>query len=512
MKAHKSFNIILIIFFSACIIAPLVFASKHSGGVSTAENRDLAVFPHFTTSDNKLNVHFLSEFESWFNDHLGFREKLVEGDSLLEYDVFGKLTKTDTIVGKDNWLYYTTPDIIHNYQNLDLPTQSQLDSWDNSIEKLNGYLKTKNIPFIYTLNLDKQTIYPENYPSSIKKTGAVSRTDLFINSLKDHPDLDSFTPLQQLLNAKFSGKVYYQNADNAHWNNTGSFIGYQIMMQHVKTYFPDIKIFSKDDMNIVGSKVSTKVYNSVTFTEDNNLYQLKCAPTAVETHGELDPLNLTYPDLNYTYENSNKNLPKLLIFGDSYCYNFQLPLIAESYSQVVFIHTENIDKFQSLVDYYKPDLVIYENVERMFGHDMDLMASAPVNVQPYSTYKDLPVENKPLLYIDTCNNQLLQSQNQLVISKEATLVNLTGWAVDPKAGTTAGDVFLKVGDKYYTGSYGITRTSVSAVYGNPQYTNSGFTFDVDAQDLLNAGECSLVVISKDKTYQYTPFVCKVSTK
>jgi hypothetical protein len=265
-------------------------------------------------------------------------------------------------------------------------------------------------------------------------------------------------------------------------------------------------------MNIVDSKVSTKVYNSVTFTEDNNWYQLKSAPTAVETHGELDPLNLTYPNLNYTYENSNKNLPKLLIFGDSYCYNFQLPLIAESFSQVVFIHTENIDKFQSLVDYYKPDLVIYENVERMFGHDMDLMASTPVNVQPYNTYKDLPLVNKPLLYIDTCNNQLLQSQNQLVISKDATLINLTGWAVDPKAGTAADDVFLKVGDKYYTGSYGITRTSVSAVYGNPQYTNSGFTFDVNAQDLLNAGECSLVVISKDKTYQYAPFVCKVSTK
>lgn len=52
------------------------------------------------------------------------------------------------------------------------------------------------------INLDKKTIYPENYPSSIYKIGEVSRTDILVDYLSSKEKLDIFTPKKALLRQK----------------------------------------------------------------------------------------------------------------------------------------------------------------------------------------------------------------------------------------------------------------------------------------------------------------------
>jgi alginate O-acetyltransferase complex protein AlgJ len=505
VKTKKTHNIIMIVFFLAAITAPLIFVNWVPNKISTAENKELANFPNIVQSDGKLNIQFPADFTSWFNDNLGFRDDLVEANSLLQYDIFGNLTKSDTIVGKNNWLYYVTPDIIKDYQNLDLPTQQQLAGWSNSLVKVNNYLKSNNIPYIYNLDLDKKTIYPENYPSSILKVGNVSSTNMFLDYLRSNTGLDFFTPESQLLAAKSSEQVYYQNEDNAHWNANGIFIGYQQLMSHVKTYFPNIKVLSKDDFKITTQKVETKVYNSVPFYENDSIYTYKYPATAVETFGDLDTLNLTYPWLNYTYENiDNKNLPTVLVFGDSYTDNWMLPYFAQSFSKVIFVHTENIDRLQYLVDIYHPNLVIFEEVERMFDHTMGVLANTKEPLTDYSTYANLPVKQNPTMTINYCDNQIPKSQNTILYNADLKYVNIIGWAIDSKAGSDASSVYLKVGDKYYSAYYGQQRTDVSGYFHNPNVVNSGFTFNINTSDLKEAGKCSLIIISKDKKYQYAP--------
>ena len=469
-----------------------------------AENRVLASFPRFHTADRKLNVHFFSDFQNWFNDNLGFRDQLVQANSVIQYDLFRNLTKSDTLLGKDNWLYYFTPEILADYQNDNLPTQSQLKTWGNAVQKVDSYLKSRNIPFIYTLDMDKKTIYPENYPSSILKVHSVSRSDMFTDYMTKDTNVDFFTPKNELLAAKSGMQVYYQNVDNAHWNSNGAYIGYQLLMQHIQKYLPSIRIIPKSDFTIVNRRVETKVYNAVSFFETEPDYNLKVKPTASETQHQLDPLNLIYSNLNYTYENQDKSLPKILIFGDSYFYTFQLPVIAESFSQVVFIHTENIGNYQNYIQLFHPDVVVYENVERMFGHDIGLMADAPAGAPDYHTLQNLPTQSQPLMYVDNCNGAQLASQSSLSIGSSDSIAHIVGWAVDPHAGTTAGNVYLKVGDHVYAATYGTERTSVSDYYKNEQYRNSGFVFDVDAQELKKAGKCSFIVISNDQTRQYAP--------
>lgn len=513
MKAHKFFNVLMVVFFILVISVPLIAVNKTPGKISITENRVLANFPDFRTPEGKLNIHFIKDFESWFNDNLGFRDKFVQANTKIQYDLFGRLTRTDVLLGKNNWLYYVTPEILKDYQQLNLPTNQELNDWRGSLEKVSTYLNKKNIPFIVMLNPDKKTIYPENYPDTILKVGDTSRTELIEKNFSTNADLNFFTPIEALLQAKNKATLYSPRYDNGHWNSYGAFIGYTELMKRVQKYFPDIKVFTADDFEINEYERVNKIYNAIPFSETDLSFDFKNQRSAQETYGVLDNLNLSTKIMSASYLNSNMSLPKALILGDSYLYGFMTPNLAESFSETIFVYSDNIDKIRFLVDYFKPDIVIYENVERSFEKTMGILSSTTEFID-YSTFKNLPVEKIPAtMWLDYFNNEVVQDQGVITLDKSINgTVSFSGWALDPKNNDVASDIFLKVGEKYYSGSYGASRTSVSDYYNNPDLTNSGFSFNLDATELMNVDKVSFVVISKDETYQYAPVDFKVVLK
>lgn len=502
LKKNRVVNLIMIMVFAVAIALPLLFANTVPNQMSAAENRELANFPQLFFINHKINKDFTQNFESWFNDNLGFREQIVKVSTYLQYHVFGKLAKSDTMLGKSNWLYYTTPGIISDYQNMDLPSQKDLASWGGAVAKTNEYLKKNKIPFIYTLNVDKKTVYPENYPSSILKVTDISRTQLFLDYMKKNTSVDYFTPLETLTAAKKTEKVYYQNADNAHWNNAGAFLGYQDLMQHIRKYLPGVRMLTKDDFNLVPRTIHTSVYNSVSFSEQDTAYNLK-KPTAHLVPNALDQLNLIYPYLNYLYVNNNPKLPKIMVVGDSYFYSFELPALAESFSQVTFIHTYNIGRLQNLVEIFHPDLVVYENVEREFPYDIGLWQNTPETYQVYADDQGLPVKSASTAAscMNYCDN-IKAGKDAVSIKRTSDYVDLTGWAYDSDTEKPASAVFVKVGNHVYQATYGIARTDIDQLKNKPQLQNVGFSLYVNAQELRDAGSVSIIVVSNDKTYQY----------
>lgn len=513
MKSHKVFNVLITIIFVLAVSVPLAMVNVKQGKISVSENRALANFPNFTTGDGKLNTHFIKDFETWFNDNLGFRDNFTQINTKIQYTLFGKLTKTDTIIGDDQWLYYVTPEIISDYQQLNLPSDNQLKDWGESLEKINNYLKGKNIPFIVMFNPDKKTIYPEKYPDTILKVGSVSRSDLIDNYLKNNTSLDYFTPKEQLLNAKNRATVYSPRYDNAHWNNYGAFIGYIELMKRVRSYYPEISVLSWDDFDISEYDRENTIYNAISFTETDYAFNYKKERNAYETSGSLDNLNLATNIMSVSYKNNNSKLPKALILGDSYLYGFMTPNLAESFSETYFIYTDNINRIKNFVDLFDPDIVIYENVERSFEKTMRIL-SASTEFMKYETYKNLPVISNATnsMWLDSFDNEITLDQENVYLEKSSGEVSMSGWAVDSRSNDVANSIFLKIGDKYYPGSYGAPRTSVSDYFNNPNLTNSGFTFNVSAEEILKTDKISFIIVSKDKTYQYAPVDFKVVIK
>jgi len=507
MKAHKVFSIFLVILFCLAISIPLLTVNKTSGMISHIENRVLASFPAFTNGQGGLNTHFISEFEIWFNDNIGFRDKIVKANTLIQYELFGKSARKDTVIGKEDWLYLMYPNMVLAYQNLDLPTEEQLLQYKKVFSDLNDYFKREKIPFITMVNPDKETIYPEYMPDTFLKVTDTSRTDIVVDYLKEN-GINIFSPKESLLMAKESEIVYSQNYDLSHWNNYGSFIGYLDLMEEIKKDLPDIKVLSWEDFEITPYIRQSQKFSKKVFEEKDYSFTYKGTYNSIQEHGPFDQLNLSDSHLSYRYVNqSDPNLPKALIMGDSFIYMFMLPNLAESFSELTFIHERNMGNIKNLVNTFNPDVVILEYMEPAI-HSFIVNTSYPEGYfDEYYIYKEAKVVPNPpegFMWLDYVNNFLVQSTTSVVIDQTAQAVTLEGWAIDSLANDVASNVFLKVGDKYYSGSYGEPRTSVSEYFKNPKLLNSGFSFTIDTEELIKEKKFSFVVISKDKTYQYQP--------
>lgn len=53
---------------------------------------------------------------------------MMEVNSTLQYILFGRIVKSDTIQGRDHWLFVNDKDMIKEYQRLNLPAKK---NWSN---------------------------------------------------------------------------------------------------------------------------------------------------------------------------------------------------------------------------------------------------------------------------------------------------------------------------------------------------------------------------------------------
>ncbi len=510
MKVHKIINILFLVIFIICISLPLLNVNLVPGRVSSSENRKLADFPKLYSHDDKVNLNINEDFENWFNDNLGFRDEINIINTKLQYHLFGKLTKTDALLGKDGWIYYITPEIIKDYQNLNLPDEKQLNYWSTSLNNIKLFLDQRDISFLSMLVLDKKTIYPEYYPDTIYKVGNKSRTDMLVEYITSKTNIEFFTPKDALIKAKEEAILYSPRVDQGHWNEYGAFIGYQELMKKVSKYIPGVKILTFDDFAVDQYINQSSIYNAIPIEETSYKFNLK-AKTANLVPDKLSGLDLKQPYNCHYYVNDIKSYPKALVFGDSYFTPIVAPWLAESFSETAFIHTSNINRLYELTETLSPDIVIFEQVERMFDTTMDNLANQNIR-KVEEGIESLPIvasKKSELLWLDMINDASVENQREIKIGQGVDRVSLVGWAIDPNNDSTASAIYVKVGDQYYSGNYGIERASVAEYFNNDALRYSGFIFDLNAEELLNSGEISFLIISKDGSYRYEPVIIKV---
>lgn len=505
MKQRNRFiNMCLLVSFIIIICIPLLAVNKTEGKISSAENRVLMSFPDLMVNGG-LNNQFVSQFESWFNDNLGLRDKLVKANTKIQYDLFGSITRENVVLGKEDWLYLMYPNMVKAYQNLDVLTDADYDLYKTRFSQLKDYFKKEKIPFITMINPDKETVYPEYMPDSIKKVNNTPRTDTIIEFLKREIDIDIFNPKDALIRGKETGVVYSQNYDLSHWNSKGSFIGYTELMNHVKNYYPDVKILAEKEFDIETTIRESMLYDSIPFKETDYVYKYKKEFSSSEDTKTLSFMDFSKNNIAFRYLNSSgENLPKALILGDSYIYMSMLPILSESFSEVTFIHWNNMDKLSNYISAFKPDVFILEFLEPALDEYVKTLNYSEGYFDSAEKFTTLPIEQSSngLMWLDSINNEVPNTDNILSIDSSEPVAHFNGWALDPQAGTTAHNIYLKVGDKYYSGNYGTVRESVSNYFQNNNMINSGFTFDISTKELLNAGKVSFEIISKDKKYKY----------
>jgi len=342
---------------------PLVFIDLKSDRISAAENRMLANRPAYSDIINNPE-QFIRQFDDWFKDSAGFREKLlalyktVNGNKWLNNVVQYTDGQYVYLKGEKGHHYFAHVNgyLIPKFQGKQFLSDEQLKNMAGKLEMVKNYLDNKGIPLVVMFCTDKESVYPEYYPKSIKRGPEPVQLDIITNFLKENTSVDVFNIRQALFEKKkdylLYNKAYMGKYDLTHYNQIGAFFAYRELMKHINTYFPQIIPYTTDDIEIS--------------------YDEGRIPQVTLKSG------FTYLKTDSGYDNTNKDLPVILFFHDSYSAEGYIgKYFAQQFGKAIFIHWSSISNIQEYINLFSPDIVVFESAERELGGFANCVAGIP---------------------------------------------------------------------------------------------------------------------------------------
>jgi hypothetical protein len=372
-------NGVFIALFMAMLTLPLVFVDFASDRVSVQENRMLAQHPRLADIKNHPGT-FVRGFDAWFKDSTGFREQV-----LALYNVMGKNGQlngafymdgqTIYLIGEGGHHYYAMSALIGKFQGKRFLTDDQLTNMAVKLDEIKTYLDTKGIPLIVMFCTDKETIYPEFYPKSIKRGPEPVQLDIITRYLQEHTGVDLFNIRQALLAEKDNFMLYaVSSGDLIHYNEIGAFFAYRELMRHINIHFPEIIPYELNDIDISYDPTGipdVSIRAGTVYT--------KLDPSFFDDVDVARPFTWS----NEAYENEELDLPVILFLRDSYASfdiikgSFIAKYLAQHFGKAILIHYQNMEHFVEYIDRYKPDIVVFESAERELRGFANYVAGIP---------------------------------------------------------------------------------------------------------------------------------------
>lgn len=361
-KIHQIFCSVFVII----LFLPLVFINLKPNQISESENRFLASPPHLYLNDGSLNTEYFSNFETWFNDNIGFRSEIVAMNGITKYNLFDKIPDSNYRLGPNRELNYATDTMVQDYQHFNLKSDQELELIIDSFEIVNNYIESKGAQFYYFQCWDKHSIYPEYFPNTVIQYGKESKTDQVINALEINTNVEVINPKQILIDEKKNYDTYSVWGDATHWTQRGAYIGYQYLMQEINNENNNkFRVLNEDDYEISIADKGSSFLDAIHEEDYEEVFQIK-NPKAIATGEKPLYPNNTQGDSTAVFINNDvKNDDVLLVIGDSYINSFLLDDLAESFSKTVMIWGDNAKYLKEIMEYYKPTIVLCENAERV---------------------------------------------------------------------------------------------------------------------------------------------------
>ncbi len=387
MRVRNKFNIIFMVGFLGILLLPVTAALfKIDSYGHLNENRKLTPAPRL-----KLDLRALSEFpaafQSYFNDHFGFRSTLVSINYLFKHKLLGVSPSSQVILGKEGWLYYTGDSSVEDYRGITQFDEDKLQRWLFAFELKRKWLELQGIKYLFVIAPNKESVYPEYLPNSLgTRVRNETALDDFLGYFKKYSKVGIIDLRPDLLAAKKDRILYFRT--DTHWNNYGAFIGYRTIMQYVAGWFPRIRIFSRHDFAITPQNRRAgdlaDLMGGAEFLKESEFYFKPLRPFS----SYEDSCNGTDPLVNVMKKNDT-SLPRALIFRNSFA-NALVPFLSENFQFIQFYWQlwGPDTPINEMISQTKPNVVIEETVERLLKLEPDFISSRQTG-ESMKFYKDL---------------------------------------------------------------------------------------------------------------------------
>ena len=333
--------------FCIFIIAPIVIQiTEIDKDTAFLDNRLPSKFPSLPkTKEEALKYKLL--ISQYINENFGLRAKLLKLNILINYKI-GHSSMPGLIMGNDGWLFLKKDyAILDQYRGINRFSNHELEQWVKTLEAYRSWLASQNIKFLVVVAPNQQTAYSEFMPYYVNKVNSETRLDQVNRYLKKSKSKIDFLDLR---NAMLEGKERFPNYRlynkyEGHWNSLGAFIAYEQIMDSLQKENPRLKTFTINDFNIS------------TYSSSWNM------PPLVETRFDfsLKKLNNPINDSNF----------KILFYGDSFGDTALLSFLKLSIPNIISVNT-NWKPFPfDVIINEKPNIVIFELVERYLARPLN---------------------------------------------------------------------------------------------------------------------------------------------
>ena len=377
MKAQTAFAAA---FIAALFLPPLLL--DRTSIVSQKENRNLAQKPAII-KDGGMNRDYFSQLDAWLGDRFGLREPLVALDSVVKNRLESKYALTDrALEGKDGWIFYIDgkdgANLVDFYK-LNLLDEATLSRIEDNVRETVEWCAEHGIKVLYFIAPNKHSVYSEYYP--FDRPEGITRGDQIAAAI-NAGSADCLFPRDLLLEKKATAPFRLYFKTDTHWNSLGVYYAYEVLRGKIEALFPEtqfpqityrteiqegayrgdlISMLNKQGMEETGRVIITSEGMDAEYfsmppdanAKPSNIsvwyeyleFGIPCGRTGVHTRGK------------------NADLPRALVFRDSFFIALE-PLVSPLFSEVEYVWKYFTDADKKRILEYKPDIVIFEHVER----------------------------------------------------------------------------------------------------------------------------------------------------
>jgi len=366
MKQEWQHKVLVFSFFLLLCLPLTKTLVDNKNEVLSSENRTSVAFPTFNSKSRsnpiRSIVQYVQAIKAYYADNFGFRNQLLSLFRFYKLSIFDVDPHNEMVVkGTDNWYflgnYYNN--VIQESKGITYFSESQLQIIETNIKTIYEDCKIHGIKVYIAIAPNKHSVYGQYLPI-IKSEHPTKLEQLVIRMNQQQiPIID----LKEDFTSYPNFRLFYKN--DTHWNSLGAFLGYHRLMDFIVQDFPRLRVLSVDDFKMdtlttVTSDLTRML--SLEIPEESLIMEPKCVSNVQNANQELSiPADYNKTSNVYEVRFINNTQPlKVLVFRDSF-FDEMIPFVKESFGESVFIWSLYE---RSLLDIEKPDLVIWEVVER----------------------------------------------------------------------------------------------------------------------------------------------------
>ena len=346
--------------FAAAMILPLLMMRGVEETLSN-EQRTRAPRPSLSAAGSQ----YPEQFDAYFRDHFGGRDRLIRWHNLFKFRVFRQSPVRRVLLGRNGWLFYTGVEDgvdIRDFAGTWPYRPSDLNAWLRHVNNRVRQYARLGARYLVVIAPNKQSVYPELVPAQYGPH-APGLTKAFLERARFYPGVE-IVDLEPALRRHRDAQLYFRG--DSHWNAQGAFYAAQAITDRLRQSFPTVGVLREEDYTRQTRPIESgdlvRMLALDVKVSDRDFQYLRRTPVARNIRDDTNGLHRIWvqPD--------HQQLPKAVLFGDWYG-GALAPFLADAFSHLHYyrslrgLSSDGMPDL-NIVRNEKPDVVILVAVER----------------------------------------------------------------------------------------------------------------------------------------------------